>query len=154
MNKVTKTYRQSSGNRNMFKIFAVGLTLFLVSQASAGVVVIVSPGTGLDSLSQSQVKSIFLGKVKSLPTGESAIPVNQTESSAVYDSFNDKVLGKSSAKVLQYWASRVFSGKGSPPEVVSDDQAVIDFVSSRKGAIGYVDSASVGGSVKVIYTAN
>ncbi|HHH35203.1 MAG TPA: phosphate ABC transporter substrate-binding protein [Gammaproteobacteria bacterium] len=133
---------------------AVGLALFLVSQASAGVVVIVSPDSSLDGLSKSQIKSVFLGKVKNLPNGEAAVPVNQAESSPVYDAFNQKVLGKSSAKVLQYWASRVFSGKGSPPEVVPDDKAVIEFVKSKKGAIGYIDSASADDSVKVIYSAD
>ncbi len=136
----------------MFRLAAVGLALFLVSQASAGVVVIVSPDSNIDSLSKSQVKSVFLGKVKSLPNGETAVPVNQAETSPVYDTFNKKILGKSSTKVLQYWASRVFSGKGSPPEVVPDDQAVIEFVKSKKGAIGYIDSASASGSVKVIFS--
>ena len=154
MKVFSKTNRRSAGKRGVARLLAVGLALFLVSQASAGVVVIVSPDSGLDGLSKSQIKSVFLGKVKNLPNGEAAVPVNQAESSPVYDAFNQKVLGKSSAKVLQYWASRVFSGKGSPPEVVPDDKAVIEFVKSNKGAIGYIDSASADGSVKVIYSAD
>ncbi len=148
----SKTYRRAAGGRGVFRLVIVGLALFLVSQASAGVVVVVAPDSDLDSLSQAQVKSVFLGKVKSLPNGQTAVPVNQAESSPVYDAFNKKILGKSSAKILQYWASRVFSGKGSPPEVVPDDKAVIEFVKSKKGAIGYIDSASADGSVKVIYS--
>lgn len=154
MNKVSNTHTRSAGRRNIYRLIVVGLALFLVSQASAGVVVIVSPDSNIDSLSKSQVKSVFLGKVKSLPNGETAVPVNQSESSPVYDAFNKNVLGKSSAKILQYWASRVFSGKGSPPEVVPDDKAVIEFVKSQKGAIGYVDSSSADDSVKVIYSAD
>ncbi|HHH36050.1 MAG TPA: phosphate ABC transporter substrate-binding protein [Gammaproteobacteria bacterium] len=121
-----------------------------MSQASAGVVVIVSPDVSVDRLSKSQVKSIFLGKVKTLPDGQTALPVNQAEKSPVYDAFNKKVLGKSSTKVLQYWASRVFSGKGNPPDTVPDDKAVIEYVKSHKGAIGYVDSAAVSDGVKVV----
>ncbi len=146
--------RESRGGLGMARLLAVGLALFLVSQASAGVAVIVSPDSDVSSLTRSQIKSIFLGKIKSLPNGEPAMPVNQSEKSPVYDAFNKKVLGKSSAKVLQYWASRVFSGKGSPPEVLPDDQAVIDYVRATKGAIGYVDSSAASGDVKVIYSAD
>ncbi len=138
----------------MSRLLVMGLALFLVSQASAGVVVIVSPDSNVAELSKSQIKSIFLGKVKTLPNGEPAVPVNQAEESPVYDAFNQKVLGKSSAKVLQYWAARVFSGKGNPPETVPDDQAVIDYVKSHKGAIGYIDSASAPADVKVVYSAD
>jgi len=117
-------------NRYLFLVLALGLA----GQAAAGVAVIVNPDTGVDKLSKAQIKSIFLGKVKTLPNGEAVTPVNQAEKSPVYDAFNEKVLGRSSAKVLQYWAARVFSGKGSPPEVVSDDAAVLEYVKSHKGA--------------------
>ncbi len=149
MNKQSNTIR-AGGRRGVIRLAFVGLALFLVSQASAGVVVVVSPDVNVDKLSKSQVKAIFLGKVKSLPDGQPASPVNQAEKSPVYDAFNKKVLGKSSAKVLQYWASRVFSGKGNPPDTVPDDKAVIEYVKSHKGAIGYVDSASATGDVKTV----
>ncbi len=154
MSKRHNEKQRFAGGLGWKRWMIVGLALFLVSQASAGVVVIVSPDSDISGLSKSQIKSIFLGKVKSLPNGDPAAPVNQAEESPVYDAFNKKVLGKSSTKVLQYWASRVFSGKGSPPEVLPDDQAVINYVRSTKGAIGYIDSSAAKGDVKVIYSAD
>jgi len=46
----------------------------------------------------------------------------------------------------------VFSGKGMPPRVVKGNQVMIDFVRSEKGAIGYIDSASVSTKVKAVYS--
>ncbi|MGB1303739.1 MAG: phosphate ABC transporter substrate-binding protein, partial [Pseudoalteromonas marina] len=46
----------------------------------------------------------------------------------------------------------VFTGKGTPPEKLGSDQAVIDFVAANADAIGYVDSAKVSDNVKVVAT--
>ncbi len=149
-----KFQSQCAHRFGLSRVLFLVLALCLAGPAAAGVAVIVGPGTGVDQLSKAQIKSIFLGKVKTFPNGDPVTPVNQAEKSPMYDAFNEKVLGKSSAKVLQYWAARVFSGKGNPPEVVNDDAAVLEYVKSHKGAIGYVDSAAVSGDVKVIFSAD
>lgn len=41
-------------------------------------------------------------------------------------------------------------GKGKPPKELSSDADIIKFVAENPGAIGYVDAASVDGSVKVL----
>lgn len=136
-------------------LVVICLSLLLLSQVStAGVAVIISPDSDLKTLQRSQVKAIFLGKIKRLPNGDIAIPVNQGEKSGSFDAFNEKLLGKSSAKLLQFWATRIFSGKGMPPKILKGDQAVIDFVKSVKGGIGYIDSGSVSAEIKVIYSAD
>ncbi len=79
------------------------------------------------------------------------ILVNQ-DGTSVADEFNDKVVGKSSSQLNAYWSKLVFTGKGTPPEKLTTDQAVIDFVAANNDAIGYVDSAKVTDKVKVIAT--
>jgi len=144
--------RNSASRWSASLLITVCLALLLISQASAGVTVIVSPDSNLEALSRSKIKAIFLGKVKKLPNGDIARPANQENKSSVFDAFNKKVLGKNSGKVLKYWAARVFSGKGTPPRVIKGDQAMIDFIRSEKGAIGYIDSASVSTKVKAVYS--
>jgi hypothetical protein len=61
-------------------------------------------------------------------------------------------VGKSSSQLNAYWSKLVFTGKGTPPEKLTTDQAVIDFVAANGNAIGYVDSAKVTDKVKVIAT--
>ncbi len=117
----------------------------------AGGVVVVAANSGVGSLSKAQVKSIFLGKKKRLPDGTRAVPVNQPEGSPLYSAFNEKVLGKSDAKIKQYWSARMFSGKGNPPKVAKNDAEVIEHVTSQPGGIGYIDAASADERVKVVH---
>jgi len=120
------------------------------TSAHAGIAVIVHPGSGVDSLSVSDVKKLFLGKRKKLPDGKKAIPVDQAEGSAIRADFGKKVLGKSADQLKAYWTKIIFSGKGSPPRELADDGAVKAYVADNPGAIGYIDSGSLDSSVKAV----
>ncbi|MEO2266260.1 phosphate ABC transporter substrate-binding protein [Pseudoalteromonas sp. YIC-656] len=125
------------------------LALVLSTSAFADISVITHPSnSGADA---DTVKKIYLGKAKSFADGSSAKPVNQ-DGNAVFDEFNDKVLGKSSAQLNAHWSKLVFTGKGTPPDKLANDQAVIEFVANNPGAVGYVSSSNVTGDVKVIAT--
>ncbi|MEI8706026.1 phosphate ABC transporter substrate-binding protein [Pseudoalteromonas sp. B62] len=128
-------------------ILASALTLCSIS-ASAEVAVIVN-ASNTSNLDADTIKKIYLGKSKSFDNGAKVNPVNQNGNS-VADEFNDKVVGKSSSQLNAYWSKLVFTGKGTPPEKLDNDQAVLDFVAANNDAIGYVDSAKVNGSVKVV----
>ena len=41
-----------------------------------------------------------------------------------------------------YWQQRIFSGQGLPPPEMADDEAVVGYVISHPGAIGYVASGT------------
>ncbi|KPH64739.1 phosphate ABC transporter substrate-binding protein [Pseudoalteromonas porphyrae] len=118
--------------------------------AFADVAVIVNPSNS-NSLDKNEIKKIYLGKSKSFADGVKVNPVNQNGNSVV-DEFNNKVVGKSSSQLNAYWSKLVFTGKGTPPEKLDSDQAVIDFVVSNADSIGYIDSAKVSDAVKVIAT--
>ncbi|ALQ08882.1 MULTISPECIES: type 2 periplasmic-binding domain-containing protein [Pseudoalteromonas] len=128
-------------------ILASALTLCSIS-ASAEVAVIVN-ASNTSNLDADTIKKIYLGKSKSFDNGAKVNPVNQNGNS-VADEFNDKVVGKSSSQLNAYWSKLVFTGKGTPPEKLDNDQAVLDFVAANNDAIGYVDSAKVNDSVKVV----
>jgi len=118
--------------------------------AFAEVAVIVNPGNA-SAIDAETIKKIYLGKTKSFSNGSKANPVNQ-DATATADEFNDKVVGKSGSQLNAYWSKLVFTGKGTPPEKLSSDQAVIDFVAANGDAIGYVDSTKVNDKVKVVAT--
>ena len=129
-------------------IKGIVLTSVIVSSAvSAEIAVIVNPANTADS---PQVSRIFLGKAKSFSNGSPAIPVNLSEASPLTSEFNKKVLNKSSSQLKAYWSKLVFTGKGTPPKAVSSDAEMIKLVSANPNLIGYVDAASVDGSVKVV----
>jgi hypothetical protein len=54
------------------------------------------------------------------------------------------------AAVKAYWQQRIFSGRGVPPPALDSDQAVLEYVASHPGAVGYVSGAAAVGSTKVM----
>ncbi len=136
--------------KSLLAVAALGLS----SSVFAGVAVIVNPAAGVDSLSQAEVARLFLGKSKSFPNGAAATAVNQNDGSAVRDAFNNAVCNKSPSQYKAYWAQLVFTGKGAAPKDLGNDAAVKAAVAANPGMIGYIDSAAVDASVKVVYTAN
>lgn len=125
--------------------------LLCSSLSYAEVSVIVNPGNA-NAVDAKEIKRIFLGKQKKFADGSSVVAVAQPGGSAIVEAFSTSALGRSSNQIKAYWAKLIFTGKGTPPQEVADDAAVKSMVSSTPGAIGYIDSGSVDGSVKVVAT--
>jgi ABC-type phosphate transport system substrate-binding protein len=127
----------------------------LVSFANvqAEVAVIVHPSASMSSMSEDDIARLFLGKAKSFPDGSQAVPINQDEGSAIRDKFNEAVCKKNSSQYKAYWSQLVFTGKGTPPKDAGNDAAVKTLIAANPNMIGYVDSAAVDASVKVVFKA-
>ena len=124
--------------------------LFCANVAFAEVAVIVNPGSGVSSLSDSDVKRLFLGKSKKFPGGGKAAPVDAKEGSGSRGAFYGVVVGKNDAQLKAYWSTMIFSGKGTPPKEVGSDADVVKHVANNPNAIGYVDASAVDASVKAV----
>ncbi|BBM65267.1 hypothetical protein VA249_19130 [Vibrio alfacsensis] len=134
----------------MKKLVTVFTASLLSFNAMAGMVV-VGNAAGVDSLSQSDVQKLFLGKSTKLSNGSSARIVELTDGAAGRVAFHEVATGRSEAQVQSAWSRLVFTGKAEAPIQVADYSAVISTVASNPNAIGYVDDASVTGDVKVLY---
>lgn len=119
--------------------------LSAVSLAQAEVAVIVNSAAA-KTPSQSDVANIFLGKDKSMKG------VDQAGWNPVKEAFYAGVTSKNESQLKSYWSGLIFTGKGQPLPSVADDAAVVAKVGAEADAIGYVDSAAVNGSVKVLFT--
>jgi len=129
----------------------IGLALSLSGGTTmADVVAVVSSKSTLTELSKNQVVDIFLGRVSHFPDGEQALPIDQAEGSAARDEFYAKFAGKSAAQIKAHWAKIIFTGRGQPPEEVSNSIEVKKMVIKKPHAIGYIDKNMVDGSVKVL----
>lgn len=137
------------------KFKRVGLAMTLLSFAAAmtthaEVAVIGHPSLPVKELELQKVRDIWLGKVQQLNDTAAVRPVDQGSSSRVRDEFYLKSLDKSPQQVKAYWARITFTGKAEAPLTLSDDVAVKNWVASHPDAIGYIDSARVDSSVKVL----
>ncbi len=127
------------------------MTLFSMSNAFADVAIVVHPSND-SAFDQGTIKKIFLGKTKSYSNGRSAILISANYSDPATEEFNSKVIGKSSSQVKAYWSKILFTGKGTPPQEMDSNAAVISAVASNPDAIGYLDASAVTSDVKVVAT--
>ncbi len=127
------------------------LLLSLGLSAQAAVVVIGNPANDVGELSKQQVKRIFLGKTSSLPDGTIAEVIDLPADDPATREFYGKVIHKTPSQLKSYWAKRVFTGKGSPPDKKPDAQAIKQWVSEAKGRIGYIDSDAVDDTVQILF---
>ena len=133
----------------MKNAFAVAL-LLASGWAQAQVAVIVNPKNAATTMTADQVASIFLGKSTTLPSGATAVALDQSESAAVREQFYTKVTSKQAAQVKAAWSRLVFSGKGTPPKEMASSAEVKKFVAGNPDAIGYIEKSAVDASVKVV----
>ncbi|TAL08754.1 MAG: phosphate ABC transporter substrate-binding protein [Porticoccaceae bacterium] len=137
--------------KTLHKIALAAVLVLGVGTVHAGVVVVVGAKSAVISLDKAQVSDIFLGKVATFPSGAQAVPVDQAEGSGQREEFHAKVTGKNGAQLSAYWSKLVFSGKASPPKEVPGEADVKVLVTANPNLIGYIDSAAVDASVRVVF---
>ncbi|WP_312903743.1 phosphate ABC transporter substrate-binding protein [Stutzerimonas nitrititolerans] len=131
-------------NRFTQKTLAAALLCMASAMAQAEVAVIVNPGAA-KAPSQAEVANIFLGRDKTLSG------IDQKDWNPTKEKFYAAVTSKNEAQLKSYWSGLVFTGKGQPLPAEPGDSAVVAKVAAEAGAIGYVDSAAVNDSVKVLF---
>jgi len=129
-------------------------TFAFSSVTQAGVAVVVSLDNGSSSMSKEEVARLFLKKSKKFRSGVKAEPLDQDDNNATREKFYKKVVNKESSQLTSYWSRMIFTGKGTPPRKVGNDEDIINTVSNNVNAIGYIDAASVDSRVKVLLTVN
>jgi len=92
----------------------------------------------------------FLKRVTRWSDEEAIRPVDQRADSAVRRRFSDQILRRSVEAVKTYWQQRIFSGRGVPPPELDSDEAVVRYVESHPGAVGYISGSAPAGKTRVI----
>ena len=127
-------------------LFAAAILLSVAAQQPGPdlrVRVVAHPSIEASALTRAEVSAIFMKRVRSWPDGSEILPVDQSPRSSAREPFSRSIHGKSVAYVTRYWQRLIFSGRGVPPPEKSSDEAVIEFVRARPGAIGYVRPSSL-----------
>lgn len=155
--KATRAAPRRSRWRGAFVLVAACAALSLMAyggaQASgtaAGFKVVVHPSNPVTSLRATVLRQAFLKQRVRWDDGEAIKPVDLGLQSGVRAEFSSKVLARSVQAVRSYWLQRIFSGGHVPPAELPSDQAVIDYVASNRGAVGYVSAAADASRVRVV----
>ena len=123
-------------------IVGIALTLSLVAipqgyAQTRTIYLIAGPGV---TLSAKDVKDVYLGK-KAFSGSTQLVPVGNAVG---FVEFIENVLGVTPAQFEAIWSKRSFRDALNPPKLLMSDTAVINFVKTTPGAIGYVSKAPVG----------
>ena len=127
-------------------IFGFSMLSFI---SFAEVSVIVNKGN-TDVINTKLIKRIYLGKVKSFPNGTKVNVLTLKDDASATTVFRKSALKKSNSQFKSYWSKLAFTGKGTPPKKMANDDDMIKTIKADVTAIGFVDSAAVTTDVKVV----
>ena len=129
-------------------IFIVALIFALAAETlAADFVVVVHAENALSSMTEQDIKQIFLGK-KTTWSNDRTIDIIIQEDTDAHTGFTQDILGKTSQQFMIYWKKMLFTGKGLLPRSVKTDAEVKAFVASNPDAIGYLSPDALDNTVK------
>ncbi len=112
--------------------------------------VIGNPGLSVSALSEQTVRDLYLGKSVQFNNGTRVEIIDLPAGHPLRNNFYINVIGRDPGQMRAYWAKRVFTGKGSPPETRPDERSVVRWVAAGPGRIAYVSADMVDDTVKVL----
>jgi hypothetical protein len=115
----------------------------------AQLAVIASNLDSLPKIDDSSLREVYLKRVFLNSDGRPYIPVNLPATHPLRNLFLSTVLKMNAPQMQIYWDRRYFQGV-SPPFVLGSQRAVVKFVATTPGAIGYVQRCQVTPEVHVI----
>ena len=117
---------------------------------AADILVITQPKTTFKDMSSKRLENIFLKKLLLNDAGTRWIPVNLSPEHPLRLAFSQGVFKKRPEALETYWNEQYFQGI-TPPYVVASEEAMLRFISSTPGAIGYISSCHLDERVQVVF---
>lgn len=137
----------------ILSLLALCLALALPAAAASELpfAVIAAPGATDHRLTRESVALIFKRKQNYWENGTRIQPVNLPPAHPLRQAFSRAILGRSPEALEDYWREMYFHGV-LPPHVLASEEAVVLFVRSTPGAIGYVSNCVPEHGVTVVLT--
>jgi ABC-type phosphate transport system substrate-binding protein len=136
-------------NKLLLSSVFFGLVLSCTLVRAQDVVVVGNSSIKAADVSSDELRDVFTGDKSSLKDGTKVIPVT-LKGGAVHEAFLKQYVGKGDAAFRTSWRSLVFSGQGSMPKTFDTESALVDYVASTPGALGYVGKDTAHDKVKTL----
>lgn len=137
--------------RRLLLVIVVMAAALRTAQAGAEELLIIgNPSVDVATpVPMSRIAAIYLLRLTTWPDGTHVVPVNREASSALRAAFTEQVLGQDNANLAAYWNEMHYKGK-LPPVVQESEQAMLAFVRTVPGSIGYISASMAPADVKVL----
>ena len=103
-------------------------------------------GTTID---KNELLDLYLGEVRTWKDGTPVVLFDLPRDHDVRDAFFD-YLGKRPSRMQTVWLRNLLSGDADPPETADDEEALLEYIRTTRGAIGFIRSQLVTDSVYVL----
>jgi ABC-type phosphate transport system substrate-binding protein len=113
-------------------------------------VVIVNKANPVKTLAVAELRRIFMKQTRMWPHAESIVPVDWDATSPLRETFSKQVLARSVREMGDYWVQQSVTQGLAPPSTQRSTRALLRFVASVAGAIGYVPAGEADETVSVI----
>lgn len=130
-------------------VVAMMLAWLPPAQAVEPLAVIIAVSNPQDTLSLDSLKLIYQRKSQMDAEGNRWIPLNLPVTDPLRRGFSLALFSLLPEEQDDFWNIQYFNGI-SPPKVMASEEAVLRFVASTSGAIGYVRKQKVDNRVKVL----
>jgi len=136
-------------NQRSLPLVAAVVMFGSIHAMAGNVKVIANPSVKIESISISEIKSVFLEERNSLHDGTHVEPV-LSKGGPAHESFLKEYLDKNNDALQDYYRALFFTGKGLMPKALRSDEEVAAYVAKTRGAIGYVSSTAPVDGVKTL----
>lgn len=116
----------------------------------AGFVVIVNKANPVKALSVVELRRIFMKQTRMWPHAESIVPVDWDATSPHREAFSRLVLARSVREMGDYWVQQSVTQGLAPPSTQRSARAMLRFIASVPGAIGYLPPGDADDTVAVV----
>ncbi len=118
--------------------------------ASAEVLIVVSAEAPFSRLTSSDLRDIYLGRRTQIANGIHVVPLDQSEGAAARSEFYTRYTGQTPAQIKAHWARQIFTGRGEPPQALSNNHAVVERLVGDTKALGYIDHSFLDDRLRVV----
>ncbi|MDT8999113.1 transporter substrate-binding domain-containing protein [Paucibacter sp. APW11] len=113
-------------------------------------VLAVSTRSNLNRLSRQEVIDLFLGQLRELPDGHTALLA--TVAGLAREEFYRSLLEKDAAQLKAIWSRQVFSGRAKAPKEFGDAEAARAWLLATPNALLLLPAEAVDASVRVVFS--
>ncbi len=96
------------------------------------------------------LQKLYTGKIVQVD-GQATTVIHLPPGNPLRDRFLATFLNQSEEKYTAYWTVRRFIGKGTPPQELTSNAAIIEFVQTHPGAIAYIDATEIKAGMNVLH---
>lgn len=116
----------------------------------AGFVVIVNKANPVRTLTVVELRRMFMKQSRMWPHAESVVPVDWDATSPNREAFSKQVLARSVREMGNYWVQQSVTQGLAPPSTQRSARALLRFIASVPGAIGYLPPGDLDDTVAVV----